>query len=140
MEISQFGRLSPELRNRIYELSFASPCGTFENRFAIERNSFKQCVALTQTCRQIRNETRAMFYANACIFATVGGETQSAKLCVFLEVLVPDIIRCVDIIRIFIHGYYVRDSKSVYCVTGENQIARLLGSSYLDTPTPEAFT
>ncbi|GIZ39465.1 hypothetical protein CKM354_000284700 [Cercospora kikuchii] len=56
MELSPLYRLSPELRNQIYEHVFAS-------RYAVmlQHNSCQH--ALTKTCRQIRRETLAMFYS-----------------------------------------------------------------------------
>jgi len=55
MDDSLFARLSPEIRNRIYEYAFTSDFAVTLRAHGVEH-------ALTQTCVQIRRETLAMFF------------------------------------------------------------------------------
>ncbi|CZT14847.1 uncharacterized protein RCC_00786 [Ramularia collo-cygni] len=69
MENSLFGLLAPELRNQIYEHVFTTSGGialdcsddTMDQSFDRATASLPS-IALTQTCREIRQETRKMYY------------------------------------------------------------------------------
>lgn len=59
MDQSHFGRLCPELRNRIYHLVLEE-----EDPIAISQESAVEAeAALLRTCRQIREESELIFYA-----------------------------------------------------------------------------
>lgn len=55
MEASHLARLSPELRNAVYECVFTSDYATTLQNGSIQH-------ALTRTCRQLRYETLGLFY------------------------------------------------------------------------------
>ena len=62
MEASPLYRLSPELRNHIYEHVFTS-------KYAVTLQDQKCQHALTRTCKQLRHETLAMYYATTSLNA-----------------------------------------------------------------------
>jgi hypothetical protein len=74
MQDSPLRRLSPELRNRIYEMTFTSGDGiTIDCRgekdldstnkgFSKKITTSSSCIALTRTCHQIRQESLKMYY------------------------------------------------------------------------------
>ena len=81
MKHSPFSKLSPELRNRIYEYALKSdkpfditttaPCGKPRNKMSyIQGNP----LALATTCRVIKNECTQLFYANNT-FKVTGDDT-----------------------------------------------------------------
>lgn len=95
MESSPFAKLSPELRNEIYELALRS------NRTTLELRDMKNYNGLTQTCRQIRTECQAMLYAlNNFAFTT--SNRRLAKFCAFLEALGPTVIPQLRSLRLLI--------------------------------------
>ncbi|KAK5117733.1 hypothetical protein LTR85_008708 [Meristemomyces frigidus] len=68
MDRSAIGRLPAELRNRIYELALFIPGGIRldlgdEYPSMARELQEQQLLALTQTCRQLRAESRQIFYA-----------------------------------------------------------------------------
>jgi len=58
MDSSSFSRLSPELRNRVYEFSLT-------HTSAFQLQDIKHYNAMTRTCRQIRAESHLLFLANS---------------------------------------------------------------------------
>lgn len=74
MEATLLARLSPELRNAIWEAVFTSD-------YAITLQTGGTQHALTKTCRQIRRETLAMYYTAARLNAHLddGPATPLAK-------------------------------------------------------------
>lgn len=62
MDASLFARLSPELRNQIYELSYTLP-----NRVSLgpATGPINAQSALTRTCRQVRRESLLIYYTQA---------------------------------------------------------------------------
>ena len=67
MDASSLARLSPELRNRIYEFALFRPEGVLipfsrSNRSYLPRSPNAQ-LALTTVCREVRAETKLLFYA-----------------------------------------------------------------------------
>ncbi|TKA50475.1 hypothetical protein B0A55_12950, partial [Friedmanniomyces simplex] len=56
MDTSPFARLSPELRNTIYEFAFDSNYAV-----TLQRNATQN--GIMRTCRQIRHETLGMYYS-----------------------------------------------------------------------------
>jgi hypothetical protein len=75
MDHSPFAKLPPELRNQIWELSNTAPSSLAldnRHRFSTESTPLQnryidsttsKHIAITQTCRKIRNETLSMFYS-----------------------------------------------------------------------------
>lgn len=71
MDRSPFATLPPELRNTIYELDLSSP-----DRFELEvdgrvhasDNVIRKYLAITETCRVMRSESLALFYASNVFF------------------------------------------------------------------------
>lgn len=75
MEKSPLRRLSPELRNQIYELTFTGSegitidCRGSKSRGSTSTGRYKKftftapLISLTRTCQQIRMETCKLFYA-----------------------------------------------------------------------------
>ncbi|EMC94833.1 hypothetical protein BAUCODRAFT_141096 [Baudoinia panamericana UAMH 10762] len=57
MEASPFARLSPELRNLIYEYAFAS-------KYAVTLEHNRIQPGISRTCRRIREESLTMYYAS----------------------------------------------------------------------------
>ena len=95
MDKSPFAKLSPELRNQVYELVLQS------NRATLELRDMKTYNGLTQTCRQIRAESQPMLYAQNK-FAFTTSNTQLAKFCAFLEAVGPAIIPQIRSLRLLI--------------------------------------
>lgn len=68
MDNSLFGSLSAELRNKIYEdvltadKGITLDCSDSAMAFSIKAPAILPNIALTQTCREIRQETRKMYY------------------------------------------------------------------------------
>lgn len=94
MENSPLGRLAPELRNRIYELTFEDP-GPFTN--PVDLGSISKANGLTRTCRVVRGETHTMFYASHRLqedrhVDTVGRSAPTAQFCALLRLLGPAIL------------------------------------------------
>lgn len=103
MEASLFAKLPGEIRNHIYELALYQPSGITAFTTAPRPHLFKptdtgSILALTQTCKAIREESSTIFYeANKFILITKylgeqydGGENRSASntgLCVWLDLL-----------------------------------------------------
>lgn len=75
MDASPLNKLPAELRNNIYELALHNPGGIdidvmFANKI-ITAQASQQLLALTETCKQIRQESLPLFYAtNTFSFAT----------------------------------------------------------------------
>lgn len=59
MDASPFARLSPELRNLIYEFAFTAS----DNLKAVTLQNDRIQHGITKTCRQIRRETLTMYYS-----------------------------------------------------------------------------
>ncbi|KAK5124133.1 hypothetical protein LTR85_001836 [Meristemomyces frigidus] len=71
VESSRFGKLAPELRNHIYELALThdKPYGiragpSYGGLRLVPQNGLMNLPALTATCRAIRRESTALFYAH----------------------------------------------------------------------------
>lgn len=92
MDASPFGRLSPEIRNRIYKLAFDEEPTSGPDPPALGVYTLQPAVALTQTCRLIRRESRAMFYFGKAIFFVIRNEKHAIALRNFLDVLGADIV------------------------------------------------
>lgn len=95
MERSPFAKLSPELRNQIYELVLRS------NRATLELRDIKTYNGLTQTCRQIRAESQPMLYAQNK-FAFTTSNTKLEKFSAFLEAIGAEIIPQIRSLRLLI--------------------------------------
>lgn len=65
MDNSPLGRLSPELRNQIYELVFQPSNRSYlqVRPTRLDAANFAQTIAIAQTCRQVRAEARLLFFA-----------------------------------------------------------------------------
>ena len=80
METSHFLRLSPELRNRIYELVFGQGgldqcCITIaliDQKHLVANDTFRKHVALTQSCQQVRSECRLFCFADRHFSLSLG--------------------------------------------------------------------
>ena len=95
MENSTFAKLSPELRNQIYELVLSS------NRATLELHDIKAYNGLSQTCRQIRNESQPMLYGlNNFAFTTSNRKLE--KFCAFLRAVGPAVIPQIRSLRLLI--------------------------------------
>ena len=98
MESSPLRHLAPELRNRIFELAL----------FRVEFVPFGQLrthAALTQTCRQIRQETYTMFFAgnNFCHQLTLGEArlpVEEEEFQSFLQFLGPETLSLVKRLQV----------------------------------------
>lgn len=92
MDASPFGKLPPELRNRIYELSFSQSPRTLvlrdnsKGRSSTtdrQRKKPKKSAAfpaLIQICRAIRQESTQLYYANVRLDFHAEGATQARAL------------------------------------------------------------
>lgn len=135
MDESPLARLSPELRNRIYENLFTPediPSYAHEEQLTLDitANSviagteFRKAIALVQTCRQLRTETRLMFFsgctfhicAEDCIDVLRGQATLAAH---YLRSLGPEVLRVVHQLRI---GQVTRRYLSLKSMVVEGQI------------------
>lgn len=69
MENSPLGRLSPELRNKIYEIVFTPLAYSHQKPGYTPLAIAARYNSMTKTCRQLRLETRAMFWnsRNFCL-------------------------------------------------------------------------
>lgn len=86
MENSPFARLPGELRNDVYELVLGEIT-------SIDVRTFKKATGLIQTCRQIRQEARAMMLYRAKYLMLDAVSTAEAKrACNFLDAMGFDII------------------------------------------------
>lgn len=85
MDKSQLARLSPELRNHIYELCLRDNQGSIQICDVGEYNQ------LTQTCRQVRSETQVLFYT-LNDFHTAVRNDQLERFCTFLQAIGPDVL------------------------------------------------
>ena len=95
MENSSFAKLSPELRNHIYELVLRS------NRASLELRDIKAYSGLSQTCRQIRFESHAMLFAlNNFSFTT--SNSRLDEFCAFLRAVGPAVIPQIRSLRLLI--------------------------------------
>lgn len=73
MDKSILGRLSPELRNRIYELAL------FEQRpVSVSKNSWIE-PALLRTCKQIREEAELLFYSTNDFTCVTNFQDENAR-------------------------------------------------------------
>lgn len=59
MDKSPLARLPPELRNRIYEFAFTLPLA---KNYRSLSDHIKEHNGLTRTCRQLRSESRLLFF------------------------------------------------------------------------------
>lgn len=102
MENSPFARLSPELRNRIWELSIKD----FGPRYGVTIDivNMHKFNGLTRTCRQTRAESRAMFYANNDFFVHVWNETDVASVCRILQEIGPEALSCLQRLWVDLQG------------------------------------
>lgn len=82
MDNSGFGRLSAELRNRIYELAF-EPITDVDGGKTEELQH-----PLTKACRQIRAESLTMYYENTCFNLICGPKSRNAA-CTWLRTMGP---------------------------------------------------
>ncbi|KAK5684036.1 hypothetical protein LTS10_003900 [Elasticomyces elasticus] len=82
MDDSPFARLSPELRNAIYEAAFNT-----EYAITLQDNAIQH--GITRTCRQLRRETLHMYYSLARFNAHLD-DGPTAPLARWLEVLGRD--------------------------------------------------
>jgi hypothetical protein len=95
MENSSFAKLSPELRNQIYELVLRS------NRATLELRDIKAYNGLSQTCRQLRTESQQMLYSlNNFTFTTSNRKLE--KFCAFLRAVGPAVIPQMRSLRLLI--------------------------------------
>ncbi|KAI5370771.1 hypothetical protein Slin14017_G016500 [Septoria linicola] len=93
MEASALYRLSPELRNHIYEHVFSS-------KYAVTLQDQKCQHALTQTCKQLRHETLAMYYSLTSFNAHLD-DGPATPLIKWLEVLGAGTVCRIDRINIW---------------------------------------
>ncbi|KAK4546316.1 hypothetical protein LTR36_001993 [Oleoguttula mirabilis] len=91
MDKSALGRLSPELRNRIYELVFGPP-GYYPNIVRLGHREYNGCIqhAFTRVCHQARAESLLMYYANTPFYPRHRSKPTRAKLCAWLRCIGPD--------------------------------------------------
>lgn len=94
MDSSSFMRLSPELRNLIYEYALA-------NRYAVTLQDSQVEHSLTKVCRQIRQETLPMYFGRTRFNAHLddGPMTPLARL---LQALDPELVLAVEEINIWV--------------------------------------
>ena len=71
METSPLAKLAPELRNILYELIFTQSQPIMLEykwqqgwRSLPERGAYRNVLAMTETCREIREECLALFYSS----------------------------------------------------------------------------
>lgn len=88
-----FGRLSPELRNRIYDLTVAH-FDAYRRTRGLVLGNIRCYNSWTRTCRQIRGETHDMFYASHSLCASADEfyrEAEFRRFRALLQLLGPDI-------------------------------------------------
>lgn len=105
METSPFARLSAELRNRVYHFTPEDTYSDLEITLPLKRHTFKRSIALTQTCRQIRSETRTMFYINRSIDMDLLRKSDVVKLCSLLGTLGSGIVGRLHSVRIHVYNW-----------------------------------
>ncbi|KAF2212439.1 hypothetical protein CERZMDRAFT_84777 [Cercospora zeae-maydis SCOH1-5] len=93
MELSPLYRLSPELRNQIYEQVFSS-------RYAVTLQDQKCQHALTKTCRQMRRETLAMYYSLTSFNAHLD-DGPATPLTTWIKVLGPETVCAIERINVW---------------------------------------
>ncbi|EME48410.1 hypothetical protein DOTSEDRAFT_84047 [Dothistroma septosporum NZE10] len=93
MDSSLFLRLSPELRNVVYE-------HTFTSQYAVTLLSGKVQHSLTMTCRQLRRETLKMYYSIARLNAHLD-DGPATPLAEWLKVQGPELIMCINELNIW---------------------------------------
>ncbi|KAM3415718.1 hypothetical protein BST61_g9232 [Cercospora zeina] len=93
MELSPLYRLSPELRNQIYEQVFTS-------RYAVTLQDQKCQHALTRTCRQIRREALAMYYSLTSFNAHLD-DGPATPLTKWMKVLGPETVCAIERINVW---------------------------------------
>ena len=84
MDNSLFALFPSELRNRLYDIVFENPI--------IKQGEFKKVIALTQTCRQIRQESHTMFYHDKTLMIEAKGGSERVRHCDFLDSLGENIV------------------------------------------------
>lgn len=126
MENSPLGRLAPELRNRIYEISFQDP---FDAVCSLRWVNYRS--SLTRTCRKMRSETHAMFYASCLLRASAGTDYSHPslfKFCALLRLLGPSILCQLRSLTISIVKLRGHETMQVDIV-GQDKNCNLPGSS-----------
>lgn len=99
MEHSPFARLSPELRNEVYKLCFDEDRNRLSEYPFTGIYNYKDSVSLTQACRFIRAECRAMFWSSRTTSLTIAREKHAKQLCNFLKALGPDVVQSLGSLR-----------------------------------------
>ena len=97
MDASNLARLSPELRNCVYEYVFAS------NYAVTLRTGFIQH-ELTKTCRQIRHETLQMFMSSTRFNAHLD-DGPATPLAQWLRVVGPEVALTIAEINIWVGSH-----------------------------------
>ena len=114
MDNSPFARFPAELRNHVYELVFELPN-------IITAKNFKTGIALTQTCRQMRQEARAIYYNDKLLQLDAlhfsSGEPRRGDVCNFLDSLGGDIINSLCSIVIVVRSCFLNWRNKVETLT-----------------------
>ena len=87
MDESPLGDLSPELRNHIYDLILIT-----NSQLGILLRRAAQFSHLTRTCRQIRSETRELFFANNEFFAVCQSKKSATRISRQLCLIGPETV------------------------------------------------
>lgn len=106
MESSPFSTLSPELRNLIYIHTFTSPYA-----ITLAPETTYQHHPLTQTCRKIRHEARAMFYSSSRFNAHLD-DGPSTPLAAWFRALGPEIVQNIHEVNVWVRTRTARDEVS----------------------------
>lgn len=107
MDLSPFGRLPAEIRNKIYELCFEADYKELRDRnsaVCLDNNNFRKCISLTQTCRLMRQENRAMFWCGKSLYKDIDCVPSAWSLCRLLKILGPGMLSIMRGIKLKIHS------------------------------------
>ena len=137
METSPFRRLSPELRNRVYELVFTASDGYFAPGY-LELRLISKYNVLTRICRQIRHETHAMFYASYA-FIYQAYEHSAKDVSALLQLLGPNVVSQFRSLRIALPSWFRGVHERDWRVTIIGQGWRLNEQLPSSSQTPEAL-
>lgn len=97
MDNSPFARLSPELRNKIYQLALRK---STKWSIDIDLTQLARSNQLTRTCRQVHSETHAMFYAINEFFVCIYNKRDADQLETLLDHLGPETVSCIRCLEI----------------------------------------